>query len=412
MAQEKTLAFTDFSRVQMKKVLQPQKPSNAEIKKIKTFTALSTTNASNRASDAYPYGDWIYSAMEGENPHVANSLSEFTLEEANVQDPDDGTVYNVKVNNLGGYVFSMYGRYDAEAHTLTIPSWQVVYNHSTEGDCAIAGYTGEQYDDNIILEEDENGNFTMTNDGWNIIIVNEESAYYGYYILENSETEFYKPNAMCSFMAPSNSGYKEISGTAYVEDYGEQLLVYGMFSYAGDASITAIDMQENGIALIASDQQVDSEDQSDYVKENYGADGDFSYLRFVPWLVKTDEKDDDGEYIYDYATVEDIDGALAYAYHNPLPCLINNDKTSLYSPYLFTFATAYVAGVGALNYGEFYDLTLTLTEGTFNINVTAINEVNTVKKTAAAKTYNMMGQEVGKDAKGLLIRDGKKFVVK
>ena len=405
MAQEKTMSFTDFSRVQLSKELKPQKPSNAVIKTIKTFKDLSVNHSSNRAEGTFPYGDWIYSGMDGENPHVANSLSDFKMEEASVQDDDNGTVYNVKVCNLAGYVFSMYGIYDDEAGTLTIPSWQVVYTSESYGDCALAGFTGESYDDAIILEKDEKGNFSMENDGWDVIIVNEASEYYGYWLVENKEVDFFKPNAVCTFQAPTQTGYKEISGTAYVEDYGDQLNVYGMFSYAGDASITMIEMNTNGVATIPSDQQVDSEDQSEYIKTNYGIDGEFGYLRFVPWLKKVSDEE------YDYATADDLEADLVYTYLSPLPCKISDDKTSLSSPFLFTFATAYVDGAGALNYGQFYGLSLALTEGTFSIS-TGISEVNTANKTATAKTYNMLGQQVNAGAKGLLIRDGRKFIAK
>ncbi len=44
--------------------------------------------------------------------------------------------------------------------------------------------------------------------------------------------------------------------------------------------------------------------------------------------------------------------------------------------------------------------------------VTAIKEVNNTKTVKNAATYNLAGQKVGKDYKGMIIRDGKKFIVK
>ncbi len=44
--------------------------------------------------------------------------------------------------------------------------------------------------------------------------------------------------------------------------------------------------------------------------------------------------------------------------------------------------------------------------------VTAIKEVNNTKTVKNAATYNLAGQKVGKDYKGIVVRDGKKFMVK
>jgi hypothetical protein len=41
-----------------------------------------------------------------------------------------------------------------------------------------------------------------------------------------------------------------------------------------------------------------------------------------------------------------------------------------------------------------------------------INDINNASVGKSNKTYNLMGQEVNASAKGLVIRDGKKFVVK
>ena len=43
---------------------------------------------------------------------------------------------------------------------------------------------------------------------------------------------------------------------------------------------------------------------------------------------------------------------------------------------------------------------------------TGINEVNANTRQSNGKTYNVLGQQVSAGAKGLLIRDGKKYIAK
>ena len=345
----------------------------------------------------------IYNAADDDQAIVyPNTFTE-------VNEVDGDVTYNVYINGFSKYVFKVYGIYDATAGTLTVPVGQVVWdNPDAYGACAIFGYNeNDEYFSDLVFQEDNEGNFELTNDGYEVVIVNEESQWYNYYIVDETEVMYYKPNATFTYQAPTSTSYKSVTGSAYVEDYGEELNVYGLFSYVGDASITSIQLNADGEARIYSDQQVDSEDQSDYVKENYGVEGDFGYIRFVMWLNVVSEDE-----IY-LATEDTPDANLAYGYSAYLPGKVDESKAKIdFSPYIFTFATAYVNGVGALNYGQFKGLNIELTNGkTFEI-VTGINNVKADTANKTAKTYNLMGQEVNANTKGLIIRDGKKFVNK
>ena len=84
-------------------------------------------------------------------------------------------------------------------------------------------------------------------------------------------------------------------------------------------------------------------------------------------------------------------------------------------------------GVDENNYYTYNEYFIPLTEGQsywlggwfcaldlilYKDDSTGINEISSASKNTTGKTYNVMGQQVGANAKGLLIRDGKKFVVK
>lgn len=51
---------------------------------------------------------------------------------------------------------------------------------------------------------------------------------------------------------------------------------------------------------------------------------------------------------------------------------------------------------------------------TFSIDneVTAVDSIQTETKVADAPLYNLAGQKVGKDYKGVVIQNGKKFILK
>ena len=53
-------------------------------------------------------------------------------------------------------------------------------------------------------------------------------------------------------------------------------------------------------------------------------------------------------------------------------------------------------------------LDITVTQGT----VTGISDVKVTKTATSGKLYNVAGQRINKDAKGIVIKDGKKFLVK
>ena len=382
--------------------LKPIAKSNKSIDASKVFTVnVADTKKTNRAegTDVYPYGEWVYVDIENENNHVVNQG--FTMEQIEEVD-EEGNTYNVGFKSFGGYVFTPIANYDEEAGTLTIPQGQVVWdNPDAYGACAIYGFDGEEGEEfycDLVFEKDENGNFFMTNKGYQVLIVNEESEYYNYCLVEGTEVAFYQPNGTCTFQAPTKTDYQEVTSNVYIEDYGEEMSVYGMFSYAGDASVTSIRIEDNK-AYIDSDQQVDSEDQSEYIKKNYNLEGDFGYLRFVVWLEKVGE-----EY---YISTDDSDvNNFAYGYSAYLPGDIV-DNTITFHGY-FTFATDYVDGAGALNYGNFKGLKLEM----FKDNTEGISEVKT-NVASSTKTFNLMGQQVNRaNVKGIVIRDGKKLMMK
>lgn len=360
---------------------------------------------------AYPYGEGIYTELvdavddeldaDGKVQYVeANRVLSMTLEPSEGVEISDGTVANVYIQYFAGYVFELYGVYDEAAGTLTFPI-QVCYQSESYGDCAlVAANKDDEYYGPLVFTKDKEGNFVSTQE-WQVVIADEESEYYMYYLVKGLEPRILKPNAESSVEYPGQSGRATDVKKNYIEDYETEITVYNTFSGWGDASYVIIEFDDDLNAYMYALQRLGTEDMTeDIVKSFPDLDGSyFSYMRLWGYFYDEDRKD----YLL---SDEDIVGKL------------EGNTISFEGP--FTIGSGYVENVGALTYGEIGPMTITLTDGKFDIlggdeEPTGIVNANATReyKLKNTPTYNLMGQQVNRrDVRGIMVRNGKKYIAK
>lgn len=351
--------------------------------------------------------------------YIDDSYSDFhecfesTISDSIWTDSESGQSYELLKLNLGnGYINDVIGEYDAESGTIIIPAGQDCYEYSGYGKMCVLGWNyaeEEGYIDFDVDEETKTYNpieFTVNDDGSIALTSCDGLCVYMYEYTDADGnvggiwTLFYgdnlfKPNASQKYRRYMKSLYGDTSWTsvtngAYVENYGSSISVYN-FLGLGYLEFTA---NEDGTYNAEVGQPIYTLYSNSFSDEDYATYG--HYFTVHAGQVKSDG------YIY-YHADEDVDVITGIA-----------DSDSLYITtgdgygYLSLCSNADADGaVYAL--GLACDYVLYFDGGTAGIN--EISAADTKKKDARA--YNVMGQQVNyATAKGLVIRDGKKYLKK
>jgi len=311
---------------------------------------------------------------------------------------------NVKLTVTDGSVV-MTGSYDAATGIITFPKQECGVYTDTRGT-----FTFELYG---IGTQQPNGNWSLTEgvaftvDDEGIISCNQT----GYYVritaftpAEGSEyteadmvgaawtssweTRFMPVNATQACTANlAQTGYTKYNFPVYVEDYEYSVNVYGFL----DLGCVSLDIDDNLNVSISVGQPI---------RYNYA--------------VKTPEAAAVyGQYYY--VTPCDIEGkSLIPNRTKVVPGKLSGNTITI-SEYFLLRSNDDAEGMG-YSYGAVVDgSTITLNEGNFikGGSGTGIDEIGVTReeKIKNTKTYNIMGQQVNRaTAKGLLIRDGKKYI--
>ena len=316
--------------------------------------------------------------------------------------------YNLRFDNLSFAGAVVHGFFDETDNTIYIPC-QVAGSYSTYGDYRFSGLVtvnGEPYNYgfDVLLVVDEDGTIynydfadELAENGWP-----EGAAISGFwtylpgqgYLEYGTTMEFYAPNAsMGDVEVHLKNGdwgdWERAEYDVHVEDYGSELVVHNFFGLC-PLSINI----EGETASIATPVRMMNDD---FAEE--GEDPD--YIQLWQWDEEFENIVNPG--CFTGHVYELTDGRKLIEFYD------TDDEDYIIKDYTKWFMVHSTWGdSGAYWWGEAYGVYLIWGEASG----AGINEVNTVNKTAAAKTYNMMGQEVGKDAKGLLIRDGRKYIAK
>lgn len=299
-------------------------------------------------------------------------------DEANPEDAKE----NVCIYNLGGLGLNLYGTYDEAAGTITCKGGAELgtytYTSSSTGsevstDVAIYAWDtmeSESSSENITFTVNDDGSIMMDQEVWQIVDDN-------YYYAMGIETAMYKPNGTESLYYSGSAGWQQIENDIYAEDFGSTVNIYGF--------IENLYLQVD----IVSDTEVSVSTSQNLMTTPSTADKEVYGEYYHPVL----ETVDDEGYIHRDFTATSIPGTISGNTTISLPMLgIASDPDADLAAYgMWMESTEFVYGDDA-------------TSGIANVT----NE--DVVKTG--KTYNVAGQQVDNNYRGIVIRDGKKFINK
>lgn len=374
------------------------------VKAIKNVQSNAKKAAPARIAHDGIYGLYISGYTESDEKLSCDSV---LVEKANFKDETSGATYNTKFTFCSENApTSFYGQYDAAAGTITCPVQRSgsFSGNTTQGPVdykfkvGVLLPSGNQYvfsEEPFVFKVDEDGTILLDvaeGGGLANIIESKQTLWNFFFSLE------LKPaNAVISY---SRAGRKE--GTfddfvhaAYVEDYGNNVSVYGYAwfqpsSGMGLSTVTSLDIDQDLNVLFTGPQNAFPVAPFGITDEEAGR-----YFR----ILGTKPGKEEGYIEADTSDPSYVKGKLSgnKIVMNTFPVLTNLWKDP---------ATQETKG-----YGFWYEnYVITLDEGNFKA-AGGSNGINGVTETSVknVKTYNLFGQEVPATTKGLVIRGGKKF---
>lgn len=392
-AQEKSLAMPDMastkSLVMTNPSIKPQKLegnlANSKFS-VKKFSPV----AKNRVAKAAPSKMLANYIEDGTNSglHYCDSVTVKSIEA--VQD-SAGNTYNVQVSfGLGGVIQDVYGNYDAAAGTLTIPSFQACYEDATYGTIVLAAFDNDQWADNLSFEiDEESGIFYMNEDGYMTVI--NDGDYAGYAFTPSMRgVSFLPKNGLMQVDLAGQSSWETIEmGVAITDDgytlgiynaYGYPAMYFGCYmeaTYEGETASFACNQNLYSLTFLAG---------SDVDTDTYG-----EYYYLVAGVVKDSA-------VYKDRTATSIPAVKGEGegYH-----YLYSDQYFLPS----SKADADGASYGLWTYAPQFIWV--------DYDPTGISEIAAKKnRTTTSHIYNLAGQVVDKNYKGIVIKNGRKYVQK
>ena len=374
------------------------------VKAIKNVQSNAKKAAPARIAHDGIYGLYILAYTELDEKWSCDSV---IVEKVNVTDEESNATYNTKFTFCSENApTSFYGQYDAAAGTITCPVQRSgsFSGNTTQGpvDYKFTVGTllpsGDQYlfsQDPFVFNVDEDGTLLLdVAEGGALAnaIEGKETLWNFFFSLE------LKPaNAVISYSRPTKQEdvYDDFVHAAYVEDYGNNVSVYGYgwfqpSSGMGLSTITYLDIDKDLNVLFTGPQIA---------------------FPLAPFGIRDEEA---GKYFKIMGTkpaakegyVEVDTGDPSYVKGQLSGNKIVMESFPVFSNFFNDPATGEQKAYGFwyLNY------VITLDEGVFKADPSYAG-INGVTETSVknVKTYNLFGQEVPATTKGLVIRDGKKF---
>lgn len=307
-------------------------------------------------------------------------------------DPEDMTVTIPACSKINEFNLTTGESVEAWVFAATKPSGQGPFNYE------LVEIDGEQYYANLVYDvvvgEDGSYYLELRNRGWAVMAVDPtqgEDAILGYlgYSLEGDI--LYSPNAQASYyywtvtQAGWSKANQEPGEPVYVENYGSFATIHGIF---GMANID-IELDEEARTLTLGNKI------AIYSEEIQGVDEKFYWCAFDANDKLTQDESYTSTGVYNPAN-----GYMGFG--NLLP---NGDIAW----HQYALCSEYDPELGAywicqLGYLEIVPNALLEQDGIESVNVAGKNE-SKVK-------YNLAGQRVSDSYKGILVRNGKKFLNK
>ena len=414
-----------------------------------------TKNTTGRRAVADVAGTYILEYANGTRTFTENS--QFTIEAESgtitldLYEKDETTGqyptfdYNVKLTGFTDSRATAYGFYDETESTITIPVQTLfTYNTSTanygriafsslvldkEGDPYDNGYgmTLVLNDDGTVeidegdfsefVEEDENYKDAYIGGFWNFMPDYLNTSGYPSLWNRGLDTEIFIPNAIqgdaeCHIEGGAWGSWANAQYAVSVEDYGSEVVVHNFFGMI-PISIS-IDGEKASVKcpIKAMDYDYAEEGEDPNYIQIHQWDADFENV-VDGSITGTVSQLKDGRKLIEFYDTEYRE-ATYYQEGDEIPegKQVGDVKTEA-GDYIITDFTKWFmvhsnwGENGAYWWGEARNVYLVYGEKT-----TGINAISNAPVNQTAKTYNLMGQEVNASAKGLIIRDGKKMLVK
>ena len=402
-------------------------PSDVKMENVMTkdYTPhVKTMKATHRAAEAGIDGEYILNAANFEGDFTESSSFEVVSESGTITlDMYEGAPafeYNVVLKDFSYAGAVVYGKYYEEYGVIEIPV-QTIYTHETYKEIVISGgyRKGEEsvgYGKEIYLIVNEDGTMDIDEDieedddqattGWVSFLPNYEDGglwNYGFdiSILKPNATMYYRTTSAA--MGGTGEGWAKVEKRVAVEDYESEWVID---NFLGLCPVSVTLEADNkcyipfGIKMYDYDRDepygmyrlvgISIEGQyivRNYEKTKFNGFWEPGYAEFYKLEWKDAWTDEDGEHEAGYYFVDEDEDYIRY-----VAVATANDSDG----------AAYVIGYACNIYIETDEHAAS----------TGISEVNANTRNSNGKTYNVLGQQVGAAAKGLLIRDGKKYIAK
>ena len=374
------------------------------VKAIKNVQSNAKKAAPARIAHDGIYGLYILGYTDQDEKWSCDSV---LVEKANVTDEKSGATYNTKFTFCSENApTSFYGQYDAAAGTITCPVQRSgsFSGNTTQGPVdykfkvGVLLPSGDQYvfsEEPFVFKVDEDRTILLdvAEGGALANIIEEKQTLWNFFF----SLELKPANAVISYSrAGRKEGtYDDFVHAAYVEDYGNNVSVYGYAwfqpsSGMGLSTVTSLDIDQDLNVLFTGPQNAFPVSVFGITDEEAG-----KYFK----ILGTKPGKEKGWVEADTSEPSHVNGKLSgnKIVMDMFPVLTNLWKDP---------ATQETKGYGFwyLNY------VITLDEGVFKADPSYAG-INGVTETSVknVKTYNLFGQEVPATTKGLVIRDGKKF---
>lgn len=323
--------------------------------------------------------------------------------------------YNVKLTDFSNPGEICYGKYYQEESTIHIPM-QVVYTSDTYGKVILSGCVRTEdlssinYGADIVLGIDEDG----------CLFFDEEYAtgifsFLPYYAAQPYATWSYGLDA-AAYLPNATLGSVEthiVSGTwgdwekhtydVYVEDYESEFVVHNFFGLC-PISIRINDNKASidcPVRVMARDYADEGAEEPDYI-QIWQWNSDFSAVMNPGEITGNVFVEEDGSKIVEFYDTEYREAWTDENGEHEAGDYILTDRTKW-----FMVHSTY-GEKGAIFWGEVRNVYLVIPAKKDSEGISDVKA-----ETKNTKTYNLMGQQVNRSAaKGLLIRDGKKFMSK
>lgn len=374
------------------------------VKAIKNVQSNAKKAAPARIAHDGIYGLYILAYTELDEKWSCDSV---IVEKVNVTDEESNATYNTKFTFCSENApTSFYGQYDAAAGTITCPVQRSgsFSGNTTQGpvDYKFTVGTLLPSGDQFLFSQDPFV-FTVDEDGSLLLDVEDGGALAN--VIEGKQTlwnfffslELKPANAVISYSRPGRQEgtYDDFVHAAYVEDYGNNVSVYGYgwfqpSSGMGLSTVTHLDIDKDLNVLFTGPQNA-------FLVAPFGIQDEAAGKYFK--ICGTKPAAEQGYVEVDTGTPSYVNGKLSGN-------KIIMDSFPVFSNFFNDPATGEQKAYGFwyLNY------VITLDEGNFQA-AGGSNGINGVTETSVknVKTYNLFGQEVPATTKGLVIRGGKKF---